>query len=246
MAMSVELEVVPSGHNLLRNFLQRRTLGLLPWQRPLASAEPLPRSRIEALATHHTFGYHADRLDVVVCARRRAGGTTGLGKVGAVLSEDDATLELLERRDALQAQLAELDGDLEAARSRSATISGQVASRQEEMARAVDEHGALSKALAEAHARSHELQREEARLRAALSDQGAVNSHSTRGAAAGTAASLPIDSGSNQASGASFVEDAAAAKIAASPELLAKQMALHRQYLLLVEGENRALRMRAS
>merc|ERR1719277_2743342 len=75
--------------------------------------------------------------------------------------------ELDARREALEAQVAEVETELTACRDGATELGRSVEGRQQDMGRTVDEHAALSRTLAEAQARQAEVTRESDRLRAA-------------------------------------------------------------------------------
>uniref|UniRef100_A0A7S1WMQ8 Uncharacterized protein n=1 Tax=Alexandrium catenella TaxID=2925 RepID=A0A7S1WMQ8_ALECA len=211
-----------SGRELLRNFQCRRDLGLLPGQPPLAAV--MPTERRTTLREHAAFGYDSGTS----AAPEASSGTA-----------DAALAELEARREALQAQLAEIEGALEVERAKGGQVGEQIESMQEAMAATVDEHGTLSRSLAEAQSRSAELQREADRLQVALQERGESEE------APEEREPEPVRSADLARAGPEgpYAADLAAER---SAKTAIERLALHRAFLLQLDDETRELRERCA
>mmetsp|Transcript_2291 Transcript_2291/g.5458 ORF Transcript_2291/g.5458 Transcript_2291/m.5458 type:complete len:248 (-) Transcript_2291:97-840(-) len=223
----------PSGRELLRNFLRRRDLGLLPGQKPLLAA--LPPERRAPLQEHPAFGY--DSGPTAPASQGAHSGSSGLA--AAPGGGDAALAELETRRDALQAQVAELEEALAAERAKGGEAGERLQSTQQAMGSAVDEHGALSRALGEARARSAELQRERERLEAALLAQRGAEEAPEEEEPQPTRRVGEAPAGQKETCAADVAEERAA-------ELAVQRLALHRAYLLRLDAESRELQQRCA
>lgn len=217
MAGAAEADVASDlpGKVLLRNFQRRKELGLLPGHPPLLEA--MSAERRAKLQQHETFGYTVSGL------------ATSADQEAPVPATDSTVAELEARRDALQAQLAELEEILAAEKAKSGEVGEGIQTMQEAMGNAVDEHGSLSRELAEAKARAAELEREKQRLQAALKARG--GSEKAEEAEAPAPALKPPP------------EPAASER---SAEVLAEKLSLHRAYLLQLDAETAELRRRCA
>lgn len=240
-----------AGRELLQNFRRRRELGLIPGSDAASSssasgfpgpAGALSAERAEALLAHSAYGYgQCSRTEAAsagadaVPGRCRGGSGGGADSRGEVEDEEaeagegGASLAGLEaRRVALDAQVAEVEGELVACRDGAAELGQSVEERQQEMGRTVDEHAALSRALAEAQARHGEVTRESERLQAAA-------------ALVRSRAATARGDDQEEREEDSKLEALARAR---SQETATKKLALHRAQLVRLEEENRELRQR--
>eukprot|EP00747_Dinoflagellata_sp_TGD_P167359 gnl/TRDRNA2_/TRDRNA2_191608_c0_seq1.p1 gnl/TRDRNA2_/TRDRNA2_191608_c0~~gnl/TRDRNA2_/TRDRNA2_191608_c0_seq1.p1 ORF type:complete len:233 (+),score=73.25 gnl/TRDRNA2_/TRDRNA2_191608_c0_seq1:31-729(+) len=204
------------GSELLRNFQRRQKLGLVPGQAPLAAV--LPPERCAALCAHEAFGYSS------AAEGDEAGGA---GETDAAVSGADAAsnAELEGRCSALRGQIAEVENELAKARTDAVEVGAQIASVQKEMEAAVDEHGTLTRAVAEAIAREADLAGETLRLEAALRDCGVS----------------PKAAHDEQALPPEAEDDSASPRERAT---LLEKLRLHRAHFLSLEAENADLRRR--
>merc|ERR1712216_13959 len=109
-----------------------------------------------------------------------------------------------------------------------------IAERQQQMAAAVDEHDAASKAVADAHVRLAELEREAHRLEQALiQTEGIENNEDSKSSKNHNAA---LNNG--EAEEAEALEAAAKQELEVAPE----KLALHCAYLLRLAEENQRLK----
>jgi len=213
------------GRELIRNFRRRRDLGLLPGQKPFLVA--LPAEKRVALLHHADFGYGSVRCD----------DDADVAASLTIKARSAAVVELEDRKVMLEAQLVELADDLVGVRAETKEVGERIAEQQRAMGMAVDEHGALSKQLAEAEARSEELAHEEGRIRAALRERGSDTPNvQSAGAHVGSRSDhRHIESGSE-------VEDAPS--VTPGKAVISEQLRLHRSYLLQLQADNQRLRER--
>mmetsp|Transcript_42079 Transcript_42079/g.63548 ORF Transcript_42079/g.63548 Transcript_42079/m.63548 type:complete len:280 (-) Transcript_42079:16-855(-) len=252
-------ETSPSSLELLRRFRLRRDFGLLPVRResPLQQEEAeeddvqewLSSSRRSSLLAHEAYGYSSRKPrcprpvlqpktqppPASAAASSKVPITTAAcdeasdGAASEDINQDSGEVELEERCAALEAQLQDLEVQLNACRLSAAETVESIAARQREMGSAVDEHAALSRRIADAHGRNNELKNEALRLQSAL--------------AALCTVAPPADLDPDEDDG--FHRPGAAAAVPqalAECEALRKKLELHRAHLARLEAENRDLR----
>eukprot|EP00933_Yihiella_yeosuensis_P043454 TRINITY_DN38249_c0_g1_i1.p1 TRINITY_DN38249_c0_g1~~TRINITY_DN38249_c0_g1_i1.p1 ORF type:complete len:226 (-),score=54.41 TRINITY_DN38249_c0_g1_i1:117-794(-) len=215
------------GQELLRNFRQRKELGLLPGFQRLKSEKGagttggttavLPAERCSELLAHSAFGYVAAAPPVPQTSAEES------LEDGAGISSQLA--ELQARQSSLEAELQELEDVQRKGQEKAAGAEQRAIVLQQEMSSAVDEHSELSKALIEARSRVAELVREYERLQSILEDAKEEEEIGLREQKARAAGSRQLE------------KDCSASK---AEELLA----LHRAHLLRLEAEKSELQKR--
>lgn len=178
--------------------------------------------RLGKLLDHQAFGYNEDNgasgvANTALCVDSVADDTCA--------SEIAMIAELEARRSSLLSDLEELEVSFHDARERMTQVSEHIAERQQEMAKALDEHAACSKALADARSRSVELEREESRIKEALAQVGSSED---------TARRQPKP------------EDVAVTDMQAARDTAAVKLSLHCAYLVQLEEENQHLKQQCS
>ena len=145
------------GRALLRNFRLRQQLKLLPRSQPIGigtagtagTAGTVSLKRLEELLSHRAFGYESESFESFEAAN---------------VTLNDA------RKTTLQGQLQDLNATKEAEMLQFQEVEMAAQSLQQEMAKMVDEHEALTRQRYELWARQKELADETLRLQAVLAD----------------------------------------------------------------------------
>lgn len=206
-----------SGRQLLENFRRRKALGLLPSKPDARQRSAVPRS-VPAVAI-----LTADRR-----AKLLAHDAFSYGLEAEAAAPSAQMLELAARREQLEEQFQELEGELGKASAATAEANERRAEVQTDKEIALEEHMALTRKLAEAQARSKELEKEHERLKSALQEHGDDGSEEPPAAEAEAAETPPSEE--------------ELANLRSEAAKVARQAALHRTYLLQLEEENRRLR----
>ena len=143
------------GRALLRNFRLRQQLKLLPRSQPICigaagTAGTVSLKRLEELLSHRAFGYESESFESFEAASN--------------VTSNDA------RKTTLQGQLQDLNATKAAEMLQFQEVELAAQSLQQEMAKMVDEHEALTRQRYELWARQKELADETLRLQAVLAD----------------------------------------------------------------------------